>query len=235
MDSMYDILLQLPLFQGVSRSKISELIEKTKFHFLKYQPEHQIVAAGEECTHIKFLISGSICVEMTNKSGKIRVTETMHAPNVIAPTHMFGRNTTYPADIYAVTETGIMQIDKQSFIQILQTDSIFLINLLNIISRRSQKSIESFLSLSSGDVKEKLAFWILSFTQRKSTDIRIICKQKDLYSFFGVQRSVFMHALDSLKAEGIIDYSTREITILDRQKLREILHSDNEDDSDPIV
>ena len=36
MDSMYDVLLQLPIFQGVSRNKISELIEKMKFHFLKY-------------------------------------------------------------------------------------------------------------------------------------------------------------------------------------------------------
>lgn len=229
MDSMYDILLQLPLFQGVSRMKISELIEKTKFHFLKYQPDQQIVKAGEECTHIKFLLSGSIRAEMINKSGKIKVSEVMHAPNVIAPTHMFGRNTTYPADIFATTAVGIMQIDKQSFIRILQNDSIFLINLLNIISRRSQKSIESFLSLSSGDVKEKLAFWILSFTQRKSTDIRIICKQKDLYSFFGVQRSIFMNALSSLKENGVIDYSAREIVILDRQKLRDILNPDNDD------
>ena len=39
MDSMYDVLLQLPIFQGVSRNKISELIEKMKFHFLKY-PDH---------------------------------------------------------------------------------------------------------------------------------------------------------------------------------------------------
>ena len=37
MDSMYDVLLQLPIFQGVSRNKISELIEKMKFHFLKYR------------------------------------------------------------------------------------------------------------------------------------------------------------------------------------------------------
>lgn len=35
MDSMYDVLLQLPIFQGVSRNKISELIEKMKFHFLQ--------------------------------------------------------------------------------------------------------------------------------------------------------------------------------------------------------
>ena len=59
MDSMYDVLLQLPLFQGVSRMKMSEIIEKTRFHFLKYQDNEIIAHRGEECTHMKFIVSGS--------------------------------------------------------------------------------------------------------------------------------------------------------------------------------
>ena len=235
MDSMYDVLMQLPVFQGVGKDKISELIEKTKFHFLKYQSGEQVVKKGEECTHLKFLISGTVKSEMANNSGKIKVSEEIHAPNVLAPAHMFGWNTTYPATITAVDETGVMQIDKASFVQLLQKEPIFLINLLNIISRRSQKSIETFLSLSSGDMKEKLAFWVLSFTQTKSTNIRIICKQKDLYSFFGVQRSVFMNALNELKEEGILDFNSREIVILDRQKLKDQCQADDMEIDDVIL
>ena len=50
--SMYEILMGLPLFNGVSRDCISQIIEKYKFHFLKYLPGEQIVMAGETCTHI---------------------------------------------------------------------------------------------------------------------------------------------------------------------------------------
>lgn len=230
MDSMYDVLMQLPLFQGVSRVKISELIEKTKFHFLKYHQGDKVVSKGEECTHLKFLISGRVRSETTNRSGKIKISEVLSAPNVLAPNHMFGRSTYYPSDMYAVEDTGIMQLDKATFVDIMQNEPIFLINLLNIISRRSQKSVETFLLLSSGNVKEKLAFWILCLTQRRSTDIRIICKQKDLYTFFGVQRSIFMNALNELKEDGIIDYTPREIMILDRDRLKGVLNE--EDDTD---
>ena len=226
MDSMYDVLLQLPLFQGVSKNKMSEIIEKTRFHFLKYKDNECVVQRGEECTHLKFIVSGSVRAEAVNKSGKIRVTESLHAPDVLYPNHLFGRNTVYPCQIWAKGACGIMQIDKPSFVSLLQQESIIVINLLNIISRRSQKSIESFLSLSSGNVKERLAFWLLSFTQRKATDIQILCKQKDLYTFFGVQRSVFMNALGELQAEGIISFSPQGIELLDRQKLREILTGD---------
>ena len=98
---MYDKLLQLPLFQGVSRMKMSEIIEKTRFHFLKYQDNEIIAHRGEECTHMKFIVSGSARSELKNISGKIRVSETLHAPNILYPNHLFGRNTTYPCEVTA--------------------------------------------------------------------------------------------------------------------------------------
>ncbi len=230
MDSMYDILLQLPIFQGVSRNKISELIEKMKFHFLKYPAGEKIVSNGEECNHLKFLISGEVRSELMTLNEKIRITETIQAPNVVAPNHLFGRDTYFPADLYAVGTVGIMQIEKGAVIQMLQEEPIFLINLLNILSRRSQKALEAFTALSTNDLKERLAFWVLSLTQQKSVDIRIICKQKELYSFFGVQRSVFLATLDELKEEGILDYNTKEITILDRPLLKKMLIGSSKED-----
>ena len=229
MDSMYDVLLQLPLFQGVSRAKMSEIIEKTRFHFLKYQDNEIIARRGEECTHMKFIVSGSARAELKNINGKIRVTETLHAPNILYPNHLFGRNTTYPSEVTAKENCGIMQIDKQAFVTLIQQSPIFIINLLNILSRHSQKSLETFLALSSGSVKERMAFWILSFTQRSATDVQIICKLKDLYTFFGVQRSVFMTALNELCDEGIITYSSQGIELLNRHKLNEILSTDTDD------
>lgn len=230
MDSMYDVLLQLPIFQGVSRNKISELIEKMKFHFLKYPNDEKIVACGEECNHLKFLISGEIKSELITQNAKMRITEKMQAPNVIAPEHLFGRDTYFPANLYAVGTVGIMQLEKSAVIQMLQEEPIFLINLLNILSRRSQTALESFTALSSNDLKERLAFWVLSLTHQKSTDIRIVCKQKDLYTFFGVQRSAFLATLDELKDANIIDYNSKEIAILDRTRLKTFLFDPAQED-----
>ena len=108
MDSMYDVLLQLPIFQGVSRNKISELIEKMRFHFLKYPDGEKIVTSGEECNHLKFLISGEIKSELITQNEKMKISEKLQAPNVIAPEHLFGRDTYFPANLYAVGTVGIM-------------------------------------------------------------------------------------------------------------------------------
>ncbi len=144
MDSMYELLMQLPLFQGISRSRLTELIEKTRFHFLKFNPGECIARRGEQCTHLKFVLSGSIRTELINKSGKIRISEILLSPNVIGASNLFGRTTSYHGDIYAEDPTSVMQIDKQTFLTVMQEEPIFLINSLNMLSRSSQKTVESF-------------------------------------------------------------------------------------------
>ena len=96
MDSMYEILMGLPLFKGVSHEKISELVGMAKFHFLKYLPNEIILNAGDQCTHIKFIISGKARLTIANSDDRFKVSQTLEAPNVIAPEFLFGRAPFYP-------------------------------------------------------------------------------------------------------------------------------------------
>ena len=68
MSSMFELLMNLPLFRGVSRSRIAEVVGSAKFHFLKYPKGETVVRAGEECTHLAFVISGSVRSEISNSS-----------------------------------------------------------------------------------------------------------------------------------------------------------------------
>ena len=73
MESIFEILMDLPLFQGVSREKLSELIEKTPFHFLKYTDGEQIIIPGDTCSHIKFIISGAAIVETSSDQRRVTI------------------------------------------------------------------------------------------------------------------------------------------------------------------
>lgn len=225
---MYEVIMDLPLFQGVSHDKVSELIEKTPFHFLKYKKNECILTAGDPCQHVRFIISGTARLEICSLNKKVALSEILSTPNVMGADYLFGRDTTYPFSAYAGDECGILQIAKRDYIRILQSDKVFLFNLLNNLSRNSQKSIAGILSLSSGTIAERLAFFVISLTQRGAKDIRINYKQKDICQLFGVQRLSFVNALTALQNEGIIEYSTSEIRILEREKMFEILHSTDE-------
>ncbi len=223
MDSIFEILMGLPLFNGVSAERISEIAGKTKLHFLKYQPGETITSKGEICTHIKFILSGKVRLTITNADDRFKLSQSLNAPDVIFPEFLFGKVTEYPCDVVAEDLTGILQISKSDYMQILKTDEIFLFNILNYLSFNAQKSVDGVLSLSSGALEQRIAFWIEALTQRNSTDIVLSCRQRDLYSLFGVQRNMLITALDNLKSAGILDYSQTEIKVKSRRDLLNVL------------
>ena len=223
MDSMYEILKGLPLFHGATTERISDIVGKAKFHFLKYLAGERIITAGEQCTHIKLIISGDARVTITNDSQRFKVSQTHSAPSVIAPEFLFGRATNYPCTVDAITDTGILQISKNDYMTILNRDHVFLYNFLNILSMNAQKSVDGILALSSGELEERIAFWIIALTQTNGTNIKVTCRQRDLYSLFGVQRTSFIATLESMKQRGIIDYNSTEIIVLSRPDLAKLI------------
>ena len=79
--------------------------------------------------------------------------------------------------------------------------------------------MEGVLDVAAGSLEERIAFWIIALTQPSGTDITLTCKQRDLYSLFGVQRSSFIATLDKMREQGSIDYDTNEIRIISRKEL----------------
>lgn len=216
---MYEILMGLPIFQGVSHAKISELIEKIKFHFLKYTDGETIVDVDEPCTNLKFLISGSVRLETQNLNRRIKVLQTLNAPNIIGAEYLFGKRTSYPYSVKAHPVAGLMQVEKADFLKILKSDIVFLFNTLNYLSRNSQTPTEAVLSLTSGSVAERVAFWIGSLTYRGSSEIVVESKQKDMYTMLGIQRSAYINTLEELRDKGVLDFTSGAVYINDRDAL----------------
>ncbi len=221
MNDIFELLMNIPFFSGVSRSSLTEVIEKTKFSFFKYQDGEKIVFRDEPCRNIKFLASGRIRSECINEAHNIAIIEEFDAPMVISPNFIFGSHTAHPVDVYSVGVSGVMSIDKATLISIMQANDICLMNMLNMTSSKSQKLFEAFDTFATQDVSKKLASWILTYTEKKAKNIKIYCRPKDLYTYFGVQRSSFLATLNDMQSRGIIDYDSRHIDILDRNGLME--------------
>lgn len=223
LNSMYENLMRLPLFNGVSYNRISEIVGNTRLAFMKFLPGERIVSAGDPCTRLMFVIGGKVRLAVRNSSDRFIVSQTLESPSVVSPDFLFGRNTLFPASVTAIDTVSIMEIEKNDFITIIRNDEVCLFNYLNFISTNAQKAIDGVLALTSGSLEERIAFWIIALTQRDAKDIVFSCRQRDLYSLFGVQRSSFISTLDSMKERGLIDYTPTEISVTSRSDLRSVL------------
>lgn len=222
---MFDILVDLPLFRGVTHERIADTVGLAKFHFLRFNPGDVIANQGEECVFLRFIISGKIKISISNRDERLIVSETLEAPDVITPDYLFGTSPKYPGSIVAVEPTSIVQIPKSDYIKILATDQIFLLNYVNYLSMNAQKCVEGILSVSRGSLEERFATWVVALTQPSAKDIMITCKQKDLYSMFGVQRSAFMQVLDYLQEKGYITYDQTQIRVNDRRAILSLMRN----------
>lgn len=225
MDSMFQTLMQMPLFHGVSYSKLSEILGKHRFHFLKYTDKEKIISAGDTCTHLSTVVSGKVRVTVSSADQRVKVSQTLESPEPISPDFFFGKTTRYPASVVAIGTCGIMQIEKKDYIDIINSDSVFLFNFLNILSMNAQLSTDGVLALTSGDLRKRIAYWIVALTQRNGKDITMECRQRDLYSVFGVPRQSLTAALDEMKSAGMVDYTPSLIKVYDRRLLIDLLES----------
>lgn len=227
--SFLDILLQTPIFQGVSKQKLTTCLEKHSVEFSKYAPGDCIVSAGEEFKHIKFLISGKLLNQTSNKANNLTIKETYSAPNLVSGNYIFGIETSSVCDSFAVTEVGIMQIAKEDFLELLGKEQIFMINYLNFLSVRSQTYFNTMMSVSTGELDERFAMWVLLLTHKKAEETILSIRLDDLAKILGDTKENLLFILQQLKKQKLLTFSDTEIRIMNRHALADIIHGDDLD------
>lgn len=136
---LFDILLSLPLFLGMSRSDLHEAAGKTRFDFLKVSEGETIVKDGERCLSLFFLLTGEIKVITDADDHGYNIEEDISAPEIFQPERIFGLNQRFTHTYIAKTDCSIMRLEKQEILKLSELFEIFRINLLNLFSAQTQK------------------------------------------------------------------------------------------------
>ena len=114
---MYDNLLLLPLFQGLSKNNLTTIIEKVKFHFHTYEEGETIIRQGDDCRQLCFLMNGEVTAQITDPTHGFSITEVLEAPFNIELYSLYGMHTRYQATYTARTKVNLLTIDKDYIFQ----------------------------------------------------------------------------------------------------------------------
>ena len=217
---MYDILLQLPLFQGLSQEQLTLIIEKIPFHFRKFRSNEYLIHEGDECKDIIFILSGRVRMITPTFKTSILIAEDFVAPYTVPFTSFFGSDTTSRCSIYAQGQVGAMVLDKTNFLNLIERNRVMLVNVLNILSANAQKRYLAMDSMAEKDPGVKLARWLLAYTSYLAKNIVVDAEMQDWCAMLNLEEPVLRRAIMQLTEEGCVEAQEGKIKLSDRYGLR---------------
>ncbi len=224
MDQTYKILTKSLIFNGLDEISLEILFKDKLYRIRQYEKGGYIAHSHDECDRLMIVMKGSVRGEMTDFSGKTIIIEEIRAPRPLASAFLFGNNNRFPVDIIANEASTIMVLPKETLIAMMQQNSLVLRNYLDAISSRTQFLSNRIRFLSFRTIREKIAQYILTMGGNEKNTIMMTQSQTNLADFFGVARPSLARAFHELEQDGIIRIERREITLLNKEKLNNLLH-----------
>ncbi len=129
----------LPLFQGLSRNDLSQIVEQTPFEFRVFKEQDVIVKEDTPCSNMVFLLDGMVETTAWSDDKQYSVKEQIKAPNVLQPERIFGLIQRYTRTYKALTPCNTLFLKKEYVVNLSSSYTIFRTNLLNILSTQSQR------------------------------------------------------------------------------------------------
>ena len=126
--TMFERLLQLPLFQGLTTREISDVMAHVRLNFVNYQPGDELIAQGDACRELIYILSGEITAEYRDTEGRFSFTEYLPNLKVIEPYNLFGMYQRVSRTYTFATEGVTLSIEKPVLLRHLLTNDIIKIN-----------------------------------------------------------------------------------------------------------
>ncbi|MBE6294013.1 MAG: Crp/Fnr family transcriptional regulator [Bacteroidales bacterium] len=216
---MYENLLILPYFQGMSKDELTGILDKVKFEFTQYTANDKIATHGAECNRFVILIQGSIKIVSTADNHKYRIEERAQAPYAIEPYSLFGGKPQYQRSYYAQSNCSILSIDKSYFYSEFFKHQIFSINLLNLISRKIQITNDTIWNKMPCSIEGSIVRFIALRSELSGGEKWIYIKMEDLADMLQETRLNISKALNNMQEQGLVTLSRKEIYIPSFNKL----------------
>lgn len=218
--SMYEQILQLPIFQGISGQDLTRILEKTPFHFQRFRPGETIYECGDTSSRVVFVLSGAVRLITGTFGNRVSISQDFEAPHTMPFYYMFGAETKERSSLHALEPAGVMMLDKANFLNVLQQNQILLMNVLNILCTHAQKQHKAMDFSGENDAVLRLSSWMLAFTDRVAQNIYIEAKVTDWCNMLQLDQAAYWRCVAQLEGQKCVEVMNGKLKLLDRYGLR---------------
>ena len=217
---MIPVLVNNPLFRGITPERLFADLEEISFHTRSYKKGEILAQQGAVCNRLVILTKGSVRGEMIDYSGRLIKVEDIAAPRAIAPLFLFGEENRYPVEVTANEPTEVIELPKSSVLSLFRKNEQFLENYMNLSANYARTLSDKLFFMSFKTIRQKLASYLLRlYKQQQPPNITLDRSHQELSDYFGVSRPSLARELAHMQEDGLLIADRKHITILQKEQL----------------
>lgn len=208
-----DSILALPLFQGINSNDIDEVRNNGYLCSSQLRKGLTLINEGDKPDALTIVTSGVITRLTDSDDHSYRMEETLYAPLLIEPEHLFGISQRYTSTYITATAVNVTTISKASVIEMMEKSMIFRINVLNTLSTLSHKRHQTLWHQQSSDIPKRIIRFIKDHCSYPAGQKQLHISMLDFAKELGCSRLEISKALHILEDKELIKICRQRIEI----------------------
>ena len=214
-------LTKCPLFAGMAPVEIEIAMAGVTYSIVNYDSHDIYALTGMPCKTLDIVIRGVLVCRMSSLSGKQVEVSRLYEGNLVAPAFILGKDTNMPVGVETDTDVTVLRMQKTVFHHLIGTHEQIRDNFIRVLSNINAFLTHRMRILTLFTVKEKVAYLLLELAgEQGSNVIHLSQSRQEIADSFGIQKFSLLRVLADFAKAGAIKINGREVTILDRLKMR---------------
>jgi CRP-like cAMP-binding protein len=199
-------------------------MRKTSPGIKSWNKDEVMFQKGDNLNYIYLLVKGLAVCEIMGANGKVLRVDEFRTTDIIGASFAFGNDNQLPYNVIAKEHSKALVVKKGEFKRRFFHDERVMNNLLNIISRWSQRQINRLKLLGINTLRGKVAYFLLECAyNNRYVSYKLDKTQSEMAEMFGVARQSVSRILKEFQQNKWIISKAKSITIIDEKTLRSFI------------
>lgn len=222
-------LRSTPLFAGMSDSELQAIAARAVLK--SFGPGELLFSEGDPCSGLHVIVSGRVRIFKSSRSGREQVLAIEGSGTSIAELPVFDGGA-FPASASTIEASEILFLSRKDFRSACVENPELALKVLQVVGGRLRRLVGIIEELSFTTLRQRLISWILreskarGQTRAGSTFLELGVTHQEIASQIGTVRELVSRNMARLQAQGLIESSGHEITILNQAALEAELTSE---------
>jgi CRP-like cAMP-binding protein/CheY-like chemotaxis protein len=214
--------------QFISDIKNSGLLKQLadQYDVESYHKKQTLYQEGKRPRYLFYLSKGKVKAFKSHADGKEYITDLFSPGDFIGYTALIEEKS-YDDSTTILEDAEIMQIPKEDFLQMINSDMSIAAKFIRIIARNVKEKEERLLSLAYSSLRKRVAKALVDIHgkfnaagENKSIEI----SREDIAQYVGTATESLIRTLSDFKAEKLLEIKDGKIIIANTDKLKNLLY-----------